>query len=232
MFTGETVWTAETATELGWEHREAAAEHLLVRARLDGVLAPPLRAVVRALGWTLWAGVPAGTCGFIDYEHHKIFIPDRGDRATDNRSIRHELGHLAAQLAYVSHTESDADAIGGAVAVPRRSARRAAMESGWDASRVVATFPDADPVEALMRVAFHADGALAVYAGGYRKHAMVGDQASTGLFPEENELLRRMRGMRRPRPVGSRGSLRGWPIETPQGVVFAFLAPRECVEGS
>lgn len=229
MFT-RGVWTAESVVELGWEHREAAAESLLVRAKLDGVRAPPLRAVVRALGWELWSGVPTGTKGCLDGETHRIFIPCRGDREADNRALRHELGHLAAMLSCVSHTESDADAIGGAVAVPRRSAREVALETQWNVERVVQEFPDADPIEALMRVAFHADGALAVYAKGYRRHAMVGDRRSMGLFPYEAELVKRARETRTVRMIEGRNGLRGWPLITASGMVFVLIGPRECVE--
>lgn len=220
--------TAVTESTLGWDQREAAAEHLLRLARLDGVAAPPLRAVVAALGWRLTAGVPRGAHGWIVPETSTIHLDTHGAREVVNARLAHELGHLAAMLACVAHDESDADAIGAAIAVPRAGVRATVRRTGWDAPRLAAAYPDAQPLEVVTRAAVLAGGAAVIYVAGSRSVAVIGERGDIPLLPGERELVRAIRAARRPRPmVDERTGLHGWPMPGPYGAAVVLLASPE-----
>jgi hypothetical protein len=226
------VRTAVSESSLGWDQREAAAEHLLRLARLDGVAAPPLRAVVAALGWRLTAGVPRGAHGWIVPETSTIHLDTRGARPVVNARLAHELGHLAAMLACVAHDEADADAIGGAIAVPRAGVRDTLRRTGWDAPALIAAYPDAQPWEVVTRAAFLAGGAAVIYVAGDRSVAVVGDRGDLPPLPGERALVRAIRAARRPRPLADeRSGLRGWPMPSPYGAAVVLLASPEAVAG-
>jgi hypothetical protein len=219
---------AATETSLGWDQREAAAEHLLRLARLDGVVAPPLRAIVAALGWELSSGVARGAHGWIVPETQTIHIDTQGAREVVTARIAHELGHLAAMFACVAHDESDADAIGLALAVPRRWVRHAVRETGWDAPRIAARYPDATPLDAVTRAAVIAGGAAVVYIAGHRSIAVIGERGDIPLLPGERELVRTLRGASKPRPVFDADTgLHGWPMPGPYGTAVVLLASPE-----
>ncbi len=215
---------------LGWDQREAAAENLLRLARLDGVVAPPLRALVAALGWKLSAGVTHGAHGWIVPETTTIHVDLRGSREAVNQRIAHELGHLAAMLACVAHDEHDADAIGTALAVPRRWVRHTVRQVGWDAPRLAASYPDAQPLEAVTRVAVIAGGAAVIYIAGHRSVAVIGERGDIPVLPGEREVVRVIRSSKRPRPmVDTRTGLHGWPMPGPYGTAVVLLASPEAV---
>ena len=217
-------------TGLGWDQREAAAESLLRLARLDGVVAPPLKAVVAALGWKLSAGVPHGAHGWIVPEASTIHVDTKGSREAVNLRVAHELGHLAAMLACVAHDEADADAIGTAIAVPRRWVRHTVRQVGWDAPRLAAAYPEAQPLEVVTRVAVIAGGAAVIYVAGYRSVAVIGERGDIPVLPGEREVVRVIRASRRPRPmVDERTGLHGWPMPGPYGTAVVLMASPEAV---
>lgn len=226
----ETVRVAVNETNLGWDQREAAAENLLTLARLDGVAAPPLRALVAALGWKLGAGAPRGAHGWLDLETATIYIDTNGAREVVNARIAHELGHLAAMLACVAHDERDADAIATAVAVPRRWVRQTVRQVGWDAPRLVAAYPDAQPLDVVTRVAMNAGGAAVVYIAGHRSIVVLGERENVPLLPGERELVQAVRRARKPRPLSDEATgLHAWPMPGPYGMAVVLMASPESI---
>ncbi|MBL8601969.1 MAG: hypothetical protein JNK72_08595 [Myxococcales bacterium] len=215
---------------LGWDLREAAAEHLLAQAGLGEVVAPPMGAVVAALGWRLAAGAPRGTHGWLDLDAATVHIDDRGDALAVAERIAHELGHLAAMAICAAHDEADADAIGLAMRVPRRGVRETLRNTGWDALRIAASYPEVEPLEALVRVAAIGGGALAVHQGGVRVYAAVGEAPCGAMFPRELTMVQAIRRVRRARPLRDATSgLRAFPMRLGRGDAVVLLASPEVV---
>lgn len=207
---------------MGWDQREAAAENLLARARLDAVVAPPLRAIVAALGWRLSAGVPRGAHGWLDLETATIHVDDHGSRAAVNERIAHELGHLAALLACMAHDEHDADAIAAAVAVPRRFVAQVVRSVGWDAPRLLETWPDARPHDVFARAATYGNGIAVVYEARHRVLAVAGDRAVVPALPGEQALVAAAKESWQPQRDPATG-LRAWPMRGPYGAAIVLL---------
>jgi hypothetical protein len=217
-------------TSLGWDQREAAAEGLLRLARLDGVVSPPLKGVVAALGWRLSAGVARGAHGWIVPESSTIHVDTQGTREVVCSRIAHELGHLAAMVACMAHDENDADAIGTAIAVPRRGVRDTVRRVGWDAPKLVAAYPDAQPLDVVTRVAVIAGGVAVIYLAGHRHIAVIGERGNIPLLPGEREILRAVRSARRPKPMmDEHTGLHAWPMPGPYGTAVVFMASPEAV---
>jgi len=217
---------------LGWDQRESVAEHILRLAQLDGVAAPPLRAVVASLGWRLTTGVPRGAHGWIVPESSTIHIDLHGPREVVNARLAHELGHLAAMMACMAHDEADAEAIDVAITIPRAGIRATVRRTGWDAPRLVAAYPDAQPLKVVTRVAALLGGAAVVYVAGNRSVAIIGERGDLPLLPGERALVRAICTARRPHPMADeRTGLHGWPMPSPYGTAIVLLASPEAVAG-
>lgn len=200
---------------------EGAADLLLRKARLDGVECVPVLAAVRALGWRMVAAAPKGYHGVLDPDSATIFIDGYADEFATRQIVRHELGHLAGMLACVAHDESDADAMGLAVAMPGRSIPAMIRRVGWDLPALLDVYADVEPMLALARLARVSGVMMSVHVAGQR-WALGEDPMRGRSLSVERELARAARAENGPQRDEAQG-LTAWPLEGAYGAMVVVI---------
>lgn len=200
---------------------EAAADLLLRKARLDGVECVPVLAAVRALGWRMVAAAPRGHHGWIDPESATILVDGYADEAATRQIVRHELGHLAGMFACVAHDESDADAMGLAVAMPARGIPGVIRRVGWNLPALLEVYESVEPMLALSRLARVSGVMMSVHVAGQR-WALGEDLIDGRSLSIEQRLAREARAAGAPQHDAQQG-LTAWPLEGNYGAMVVVL---------
>jgi hypothetical protein len=207
------------------ERYEGAAIGLLTALRLDAVDVPPLLAVVRAMEWEVAHDVPPGTEGWCDYEESTIHVPPIIEAGWDPwAALRHELGHAAGMHGRVSHGEQGADLIGCGIAAPYLWVPRVANRARLDPAAILRAYPQAHPLDVLVRVAVYLPAVLVVRVAGGRVLEVAPRREYLRPLPSEEDLAMAAREAQES-VVDERWGLRASPLNTPFGAAVAILGP-------